>query len=273
MYETRYIRPATLADAVAFLGEHADARPLSGGMTLIPTLKQRLAAPSHLVDLSHLSELRGIALKDGVLRVGAATTHAEIAASAEIAGAIPALAGLAALIADPQVRNRGTLGGSVANNDPAADYPAAVLALDATIITHARRIDADAFFVDTFETALAADELIIAIEFRLPRRAGYMKYRHPASGYAVVGVFVAEHAGGVRVAVTGAGASVFRWHEAEAALHENGNASALDGLSMDPSRLPDDANASDRYRAHLVQTFTRRAVQALTPGVAGHNFA
>jgi carbon-monoxide dehydrogenase medium subunit len=272
MYETTYVRPASLAEAIAFLGEHDEARPLSGGMTLIPTLKQRLAAPSHLVDLTRLDELRGIVCDGQVLRIGATMRHAEIAASPVVAGAIPALSTLANLIADPQVRNRGTLGGSVANNDPAADYPSAVLGLGATVITHARRIPADEFFLGTFETALEPGELLTAIEFPLPERAGYVKYRHPASGYAVVGVFVAQHAAQVRVAVTGAGTSVFRWHEAETALQADCSAAALDGLHIDRASLPDDANASDRYRAHLVETFTRRAVQALAPRPAGQNF-
>lgn len=283
MYETIYVRPASLAEALALLGEHEEARPLSGGMTLIPTLKQRLAAPSHLIDLSRLAELRGIDCDGAVLRIGAATTHAQIAASPVVAAAVPALAALAGLIADPQVRNRGTLGGSVANNDPAADYPSAVLGLGATLITNARRIAADDFFVGTFETTLEPGELITAIEFPLPARAGYVKYRHPASGYAVVGVFVAEQLAAqgteregaqptqrsVRVAVTGAGTSVFRWPEAEAALQQDCTEAALDGLHIDPARLPEDANASSRYRAHLVETFTRRAVQCLTPRPRG----
>jgi carbon-monoxide dehydrogenase medium subunit len=263
MYETIYIRPASLAEAVALLGEHKEARPLSGGMTLIPTLKQRLAAPTHLVDLTRLPELRGVAVEHGVLRVGASTVHAAVAASPEVSRAIPALAQLAGIIADPQVRNRGTLGGSVANNDPAADYPSAVLALDATVVTSQRRIAADDFFVDTFDTALAPGELIAAIEFRIPQRAAYAKYRHPASGYAVAGVFIAQFDEDIRVAVTGAGASVFRWTDAENALRHDLSDAAVAALEVDPATLPDDLNASDLYRAHLIKTYTRRALAAL----------
>ena len=264
MYAFSYVRPATLAQALAILDEHPDAKALSGGMTLVPTLKQRLAAPAYLVDLTRLDELRGITLEGNLLRIGAATRHAEVAASGVVRGAIPALAGLAGLIADPQVRNRGTMGGSVANNDPAADYPAAVLGLGATVVTSARRIPADAFFVDMFETALAPGELVVAIEFPLPRRAAYRKYRHPASGYALAGVFVADGDAGVRVAVTGAAPSVFRWHEAEQALARDCAVDALAGVAMDPGRMLDDERIPARYRASLVEVFTRRAVAAMT---------
>jgi aerobic carbon-monoxide dehydrogenase medium subunit len=263
MYETIYIRPQSLSEATALLGEHEEARLLSGGMTLIPTLKQRLAAPTHLVDLVRLPELRGVQTANGVLRIGASTTHACVAASPEVSQAIPALAQLAGIIADPQVRNRGTLGGSVANNDPAADYPSAVLALGATVVTSARRIAADDFFIDTFDTALEAGELITAIEFPVPERAAYAKYRHPASGYAVVGVFIARFHTGIRVAVTGAGASVFRWRDAENALATDCSDAAIAALEVDSSNLPDDANGSAAYRAHLIKTYTRRALQAL----------
>lgn len=263
MYETTYVRAASVDEAVALLRAHDEARPLSGGMTLIPTLKQRLAAPSHLIDLTRIEAMRGVSVADGMLRVGALTRHAEVAASEVVAGAIPALAQLAGVIADPQVRNRGTMGGSVANNDPAADYPSAVMALDARVITSTREIAADDYFVDTFETALEPDELVTAIAYRIPLRAAYAKFRQPASGYAVVGVFVAQYPDAVRVGVTGAGASVFRWTEAEAALTGNLSEDTLDGLKMDSERLPDDDNASAAYRAHLVETYTRRSVRAL----------
>ena len=267
MYDLTYIRPASLAEALALLEQHPEARPLSGGMTLVPTLKQRLAAPSHLIDLSHLAELKGISLTDGVLRIGAATPHAEVNRSAVVAKAIPALAHLAGLIADPQVRNRGTIGGSVANNDPAADYPAALLGMGATVITSERRIAADDFFVGMFETALAPGELVTALEFRCPTRAAYMKYRHPASGYAVAGVFVGcfdgASEGAVCVAVTGAGDSVFRWPEAELALQRDCSVAALQGLFLDPGLVLDDEFTPARYRANLVEVFTRRAVAAL----------
>jgi carbon-monoxide dehydrogenase medium subunit len=264
MYDLIYIRPASLAAALALLQEHPEAKPLSGGMTLVPTLKQRLAAPSHLVDLSHLAELKGITLADGVLRIGAAMRHAEVSGNALVGKAIPALAMLAGLIADPQVRNRGTIGGSVANNDPAADYPAAVLGMGATVVTSERRIAADDFFIDMFETALAPGELVIALEFPCPERAAYMKYRHPASGYAVAGVFVAQTGSQVRVAVTGAGPSVFRWPEAEQALQQDCSVAALAGLALDQSLVLDDELTPARYRANLVEVFTRRAVAAMT---------
>jgi carbon-monoxide dehydrogenase medium subunit len=264
MYDLIYIRPESLAAALALLQEHPEAKPLSGGMTLVPTLKQRLAAPSHLVDLSHLAELKGITLADGVLRIGAAMPHAEVSRSAVVGKAIPALAMLAGLIADPQVRNRGTIGGSVANNDPAADYPAAVLGMGATVVTSERRIGADDFFIDMFETALAPGELVIALEFPCPERAAYMKYRHPASGYAVAGVFVAQTGSQVRVAVTGAGPSVFRWPEAEQALQQDCSVAALAGLTLDHSLVLDDELTPARYRANLVEVFTRRAVAAMT---------
>ena len=264
MYETTYLRAASLDEAVAWLREHDEARPLSGGMTLIPTLKQRLAAPSHLIDLTRIGELRGIEVRGDTLHVGALMKHAEVAASDVVREAIPALAHLASVIADPQVRNRGTMGGSVANNDPAADYPSAVLALNAHVITSSqRRIPADDYFIDTFETALEADELVTAIEFVIPRRAAYAKYRHPASGYAVTGVFIAQYDDAVRVAVTGAGASVFRWFDAEAALQQDLSEAALASLWIDRDMLPDDANASASYRAHLIETYTRRALRAL----------
>lgn len=263
MYALSYVRPGSLSEAVAFLQENPEARPLSGGMTLVPTLKQRLASPSHLVDLSRLPELMGIALSGNVLRIGAATPHAEVARSEVVAGTIPALATLAGLIADPQVRNRGTIGGSVANNDPAADYPAAVLGLNATVVTSARRVPADEFFVGMFETVLASDELVVALEFPLPDRAAYVKYRHPASGYAVTGVFVAQFGADVRVAITGAAPSVFRWHEAEEALQRDCSVAALAGLRMEPSLLLDDIHAPAPYRSNLVEVFTRRAVAML----------
>lgn len=264
MYALSYVRPASLAEALAFLDDNPEAKPLSGGMTLVPTLKQRLAAPSHLVDLTVLDELKGISLQDGVLRIGAATRHAEVASSAVVAGAIPALAYLAGMIADPQVRNRGTMGGSVANNDPAADYPAGVLGLGATVITSARRIPADDFFVDMFETALSPGELVVAIEYPLPRRAAYRKCRHPASGYALAGVFIADFGARVRVAVTGASHAVFRWPEAEDALAADCSLAALDGLKLDPGLMLDDERTPARYRANLVEVFTRRAVAAMT---------
>jgi carbon-monoxide dehydrogenase medium subunit len=260
MYPFAYLRPRSLAEAVALLTEHPEAKPLAGGMTLVPTLKQRLGAPSHLVDLFRLPELQGITLDAGLLRIGAATPHAVVAGDAVVRGAIPALADLAALIGDAQVRNRGTMGGSIANNDPSADYPAAVLGLGAIVVTDRRRIAADHFFTGMFETALEAGELIVALEYPAPRRAVYAKHRHPASGYAVAGVFIAETAPGWRVAVTGAGPCAFRWTEAEARLAARDDDAALDGLALDAKGLNDDLGASAAYRAHLVATLARRAL-------------
>jgi carbon-monoxide dehydrogenase medium subunit len=263
MYALSYVRPDSVAQAVAFLQEHEEAKPLSGGMTLVPTLKQRLANPSHLVDLSNLPELRGIEVQRGVLRIGAAMRHVEVARSEVVAGTIPALAYLAGQIADPQVRNRGTMGGSVANNDPAADYPSAVLGLGAMVITNRRRIAADDFFVGMFETALESGELVVAVEYPIPDRANYAKYRHPASGYAVVGVFIALAGAAVRVAVTGAGPSVFRWKAAEAALQNRCDERALDGLKLSPSDVIGDVHTSAAHKAHLVSVFARQAIAGL----------
>jgi carbon-monoxide dehydrogenase medium subunit len=262
VYPFSYIRPDSLAHAGELLDQNPDAKPLSGGMTLVPTLKQRLAAPSHLIDLTKLPELQGIAIENGVLRIGAATIHATVATSPIVRQAIPALSELAGLIADPQVRNRGTMGGSVANNDPAADYPSAVLGLGGTVVTNKRRIAADDFFVGMFETALEQGEIVIALELPVPLSAAYLKLRHFASGYAVVGVFVAKTKSGVRVAVTGAGSSVFRWHEAETALDGKWDVSALDNLHLNDDGLNSDPAGSAAYRAHQVALMTRRAVQA-----------
>ncbi|MCZ7564952.1 MAG: xanthine dehydrogenase family protein subunit M [Burkholderiales bacterium] len=258
-----YRRAASLAEAERLLAEHPAATLLAGGMTLIPTLKLRLARPSHVVDIARLAELRGIDGKDGRLTVGAATTHAEVAGAVAVRRAIPALAELAAGIGDPQVRNAGTLGGSVANNDPAADYPAAVLALDATIETNRRTIPAAEFLVGMFATALAPGEIVLRVGFAMPERAAYRKFAHPASGYAMAGVFVAEHRDGVRVAVTGAGPGAFRWREAEAALAKRFNAGSLAGLEPDASGLNADIHASAEYRANLAGVMARRAVAAI----------
>ncbi|MES2759912.1 MAG: xanthine dehydrogenase family protein subunit M [Pseudomonadota bacterium] len=263
MYAFDFVRPASLAEAVAFLEANPEAKPLSGGMTLVPTLKQRMAAPSHLVDLTRLPELHGIACTGNVLRIGAATTHAQVASSPVVAAAIPALAHLAGLIADPQVRNRGTIGGSIANNDPAADFPAALLALDATVITNARRIAADDFIVGMFETALMEGELVIGLEFPCPDAGAYHKHAHAASGYAVTGVFAARHGAQVRIGVTGAGPNAFRWTEAEQALRRDLSVAALDGVALDADALLDDAGAPAAYRANLVRVYTRRSVAAM----------
>jgi carbon-monoxide dehydrogenase medium subunit len=263
MYPLTYVRPESVSEAVSFLLAHEEARPLSGGMTLIPTLKQRLASPSHLVDLSRLKELQQLERKGNALLVGAATTHRAVSASDLVTQSIPALAELAGLIADPQVRNRGTMGGSLANNDPAADYPAAVLGLGATVITSSRRIAAADFFTGMFSTALQPGEIVVAIEYPIPAKASYAKYRHPASGYAIVGVFIAQMPSGVRVAVTGAGPSVFRWKAAEEALAKRLAPTALDGLRPEPDELLGDVHTSQRRRAHLAGVMARRALAKL----------
>jgi len=263
VYPFSYVKATSLKEAGEFLAAHTDAKLLAGGMTLIPTLKARLAQPSHLVDIGGLKELRGIELKDGELRIGAATQHHEVAVSSVVRQALPALAYLAGLIGDPQVRNLGTIGGSVANNDPAADYPAALLGLAATVLTTRREIPAGDFFQGMFATALAPGEIVVRIAFPVPKRAAYAKFPHPASGYAMAGVFVAETANGVRVAVTGAGPGVFRWQEAEAALRKNMSPAALDSLTVNADDLNEDMHATREYRANLVGVMARRAVATL----------
>ena len=230
----------------------------------MPTLKQRLAQPSDLVDLGAIAELKGIRQEGDKLVIGAMTTHAEVAASEVVRGAIKALAALADHIGDAQVRNRGTIGGSIANNDPAADYPAAVVGLNATIKTNQRTITADDFFTGMFETALGDDEIVVSVSFAKPTRAGYAKFPNPASRYAIVGVMVAQTGGQTRVAVTGAAPSVFRLAAAESALAGNFSPSALDGLSVSADDLNSDIHASAAYRAHLIKVMAKRAVQAAT---------
>lgn len=263
MHPLAYRRCTSLAEAERLLAEHPEAALLAGGMTLVPTLKQRLARPSHLVDIARLAELQGIGLREGRLAVGAATTHAEIARADVVRRAILALAELAAGIGDPQVRNAGTLGGALANNDPAADYPAAALGLDAQIETNRRAIAAQEFFTGLFTTALAPGEIVVRVGFAVPGRAAYRKFAHPASGYAMAGVFVAELAEGVRVAVTGAGPGVFRWREAEAALAQRFHADSLAGLAPDAGGLNADLHAGAQYRANLTAVMARRAVAAI----------
>jgi carbon-monoxide dehydrogenase medium subunit len=262
MYAFEYHRPRTLSGAVADLAK-TDAKALAGGMTLLPTMKQRLASPAALVDLKSVPELAGIAREGDNLLLGAMSRHADVARSSVVQAAIPALAKLAGGIGDPHVRNMGTIGGSLANNDPSADYPAAALALGATIVTNKRRIPAQDFFTGLFETTLEAGELITQVSFPIPQKAAYMKFRNPASRYALVGVFVAKTAGGVRVAVTGAGANgVFRANALEAALNANFSAAALEGVSVPASGLNSDLHADADYRAHLIGVMAKRAVAA-----------
>jgi carbon-monoxide dehydrogenase medium subunit len=260
MYDFAYQKPGSVAAAAAALAADADAKALAGGMTLIPVLKQRLNKPSVVVDLAKTG-LTGITVSGGTVTIGAMTTHAAVAGSAEVTAKIPGLAQLAAHIGDEQVRHRGTLGGSLANNDPAADYPAAALALGATIRTNKRAIKADDFFQGMFTTALAQDEIITAVELPVPEKSAYEKFPNPASRYAIVGVFVAKTAGGVRVAVTGAGqGGVFRHAAMEAALSAKFSADAIAGITTPADGLNGDIHASAEYRAHLVGVMARRAV-------------
>ena len=260
MYAFEYHRPNTLSGALADL-ENADAKALAGGMTLLPTMKQRLSAPSVIIDLKSVPELSGLSRDGDNLVIGAMTRHVEVARSPVVKAAIPALAALAGGIGDPHVRNRGTIGGSVASDDPAADYPAAVLALGATVVTSKRRIAADDYFKGLFETALEPGELITQVSFPIPQKAAYMKFPNPASRYALVGVFVAKTAGGVRVAVTGAGQDgVFRHAEMEKALTANFSPDAIAGIITPATGLNSDIHASAEYRAHLIGVMAKRAV-------------
>ena len=260
MYDFAYHKPASLADAVKALSGDAEAKPLAGGMTYIPVLKQRLAKPTALVDLSGLG-LSGISVANNVVTIGAMTTHITVANSEAVKKAIPALAAMAHMIGDDAVRHRGTIGGSIANNDPAADYPAAALALGATIKTDRRSIRAEDFFTGMFSTALETGEIVTAVEFPVPTRAAYEKFRNPASRYAIVGVFVAQTASGPRVAVTGAGQSgVFRHTAMEQALASNFSAGAIKGVTTPSGDLNGDIHASAEYRAHLIGVMTGRAL-------------
>jgi aerobic carbon-monoxide dehydrogenase medium subunit len=264
MHTFSYVKATSLKQAGDLLATNVDAKLLAGGMTLIPTLKARLAQPSHLIDIGGIAELSGIEAKDGKLTIGASTRHVEVAKSAVVKKAIPALAHLANQIGDPQVRNRGTIGGSLANNDPAADYPSAALSLGATIVTTKREIAADDFFQGLFSTALEAGEMIVKIVFPVPTKAAYEKFPHPASGYAMAGSFVSQTANGVRVAITGAGPGVFRWKDAEAALSKKLNASAVEGLSVDATDLNEDMHGTREYRANLAKVMTKRAVAQIS---------
>ncbi len=261
MYAFSYHAALSLDDAVQRLREEPEARPLAGGMTLIPSLKHRLARVSQVVDLAPLFALRALEVSDKQVQIGALVAHQEVADSLELAQALPGLAHLAGLIGDPQVRARGTLGGSVANNDPAADYPAAVLALDATLITDRREIAAADFFMGMFATALAPDELLVAVRFCRARRSAYAKFRQSASGYAMAGVFLADLGpAGLRVAVTGACDGVLRWHAAEQAWAQG----RLPGALHHPG-LQEDLHASARFRGHLAGVLFEQALAQLSP--------
>jgi carbon-monoxide dehydrogenase medium subunit len=263
MYAFTYHRPTTVRQAAGLLGKHEDAKLLAGGHTLIPTMKLRLAGPPHIVDMSKIEGLTGIELKGRSLVIGAMTRHVEVATSAIVQQAIPALASLAGHIGDPAVRHRGTMGGSVANNDPNADYPAGCLGLGATIVTNKRRIKADDFFKGLFETALENEEIVTKIMFPVPKKAGYVKFPNPASRYALVGVFASKRGSEIRVAVTGAGGNgVFRVPTFEEALKKRFSPKSLEGLSISAEGMGSDIHGSAEYRAHLVGVLARRAVAA-----------
>ncbi|MGF1605682.1 MAG: FAD binding domain-containing protein [Rhodothalassiaceae bacterium] len=260
MYPFVYHRAESLADAAGKLAEADDGVLLAGGMTLLPTLKQRLARPSHVIDLGGLSSLGEIVAGDKRISLGAMVTHRAIEHHSGLAAKLPALPELAAVLGDRAVRARGTIGGSLANADPAADYPAAILALDSCVVTQKRQIDGTAFFRDLFETALEPDEIITRIDCAIPQAAAYEKFRHPLSRYAMVGVFVARYPDRVRVGITGAAAFAFRWHAAEEALHETFHEDALSELKIDSSDFLSDLHGPADYRGHLVGVMTRRAV-------------
>jgi carbon-monoxide dehydrogenase medium subunit len=262
MKSFEFHQPETVPAALALLRGAAETRPIAGGMTLLPTIKQRLASPAALVDLSKIPQLFGMTLDGDALTIGAMTRHVDVAESGLVRARIPVLAHLAAAIGDPAVRNRGTIGGSVANNDPSADYPAAVLALDAIIVTDRRKIAADAFFTGMFETALESGEVIVALRFPVPLAGGYAKFRSPASRYATVGVCVARTAGKVRVAVTGAGSCVFRVPEMEAALERSFEPAAVASIRIATKGINSDIHADAEYRAHLVTVMAKKAVVA-----------
>lgn len=259
MYELTYRRPASLDEALALLGADGMASVISGGQTLMPVLRARLAMPSQLVDLARLDELRGIRVEGDTLVIGAGETHAAVAASPEVRRMVPALAALAGQIGDPQVRHRGTIGGSLANNDPAACYPSAALALEAEIVTNRRTLPAAEFLSGMFATALEPGELVTAVRFAACSAAHYEKFRNPASRFALIGVFAARTARGARIAITGGGTGVFRWSDAEAHLDRGGSGTDLATLALDANRFTGDIHGSAEYRMHLAAVNTARA--------------
>jgi carbon-monoxide dehydrogenase medium subunit len=261
MYEFKYHRPNTVRQAVNALAKDPEAKILAGGHSLLPVMKLRLARPSQLLDIARIEGLSGIELKGRSLVIGATTRHVEVANSDVVKEALPALAALAAGIGDPHVRHRGTIGGSLANNDPNADYPAAVLGLGATVITSKRRIAADDYFKGMFDTALEPDEIITKVSFPLAKKAAYQKFRHPASGFALVGVFVSKRGSEIRVAVTGAGANgVFRVTAFEEALKKRFSPKSIEGMTIPAEGMNSDIHGSAEYRAHLVAVMARRAL-------------
>jgi len=264
MYEFNYQRPATLAEAASLLGASEDGIFMAGGQTLLPTMKQRLAAPSDVIDLTAIDEIKGVTVDGNHVTIGAGTVHAAVAADANLAATIPAISSLAANIGDAQVRNRGTIGGSIANNDPAADYPGAIVGLKSVITTDQREISGDDFFTGMFDTALEEGEIVSSVRFEVPDRAAYAKFPNPASRYAVTGVMVACYGSEVRVAVTGAAPCVFRATDMETALSSGGfSAAALDAVVISPDELNNDLHASGEYRANLVKVMAQRAVSEI----------
>jgi carbon-monoxide dehydrogenase medium subunit len=265
MYDFTYHRPTSVRQAANLLAKNPEAKLLAGGHSLIPVMKQRLAQPSALIDLNQVEGLAGVELKGRSVSIGALTRHTDVANSPVLQQALPGLAEVPGSIGDPQVRNRGTIGGSIANNDPNADYPAACLGLGATIITNKRRIAADDFFTGMFSTALEENEIIVRVSFPVAKKAAYMKFKHPASGFALVGVFVSKRGPDIRVAVTGAGSNgVFRVKSFEEALKKRFAAKSLEGMSIPATGMNSDIHASPEYRAHLVGVMARRAVAKAT---------
>ena len=262
MHAFEYHRPSSTKDAVSLASNKTEGRYLAGGQSLVQAMKLRLSSPSDLIDINSLNDLAGIKVSGSTVEIGAMTRHAEVAASAAVQKAIPALAALAGMIGDRQVRHMGTLGGSLANSDPASDYPAAVLGLGATITTNKRKIEADKYFTGLYETALAAGELITSVSFPAPKRAAYMKFKNPASRFAIVGVFVADFGGNVRVGVTGAGACAFRQADMEKALAAKFAPESVANIKVKPDGLNNDLHASPEYRAHLITVMAKRAVAA-----------
>ncbi len=262
MHAFQYHRPSSVKDALGLGAQKPEARYLAGGQSLVQAMKLRLSSPSDLIDLNGLGDLKTLRAGSASVTIGAMVRHAEVAASSSVKKAIPALAALAAMIGDRQVRHMGTIGGSLANNDPAADYPAAVLGLGAAIVTNQRKIEADKFFKGLYETALEPGELITSVSFPVPRRAAYMKFKNPASRFAIVGVFVADFGGSVRVGVTGAGPSAFRQTDMEKALAAKFAPESVANIKVKPDGLNNDLHASPEYRAHLVSVMAKRAVEA-----------
>jgi carbon-monoxide dehydrogenase medium subunit len=262
MHAFEYHRPSSTKDAAALAAKKSDGKFLAGGQSLVQAMKLRLSSPTDLIDLGTLKELSGIKVSGGSVEVGAMTRHADVAHSADVKKTLPSLAAMASLIGDRQVRHMGTIGGSLANSDPAADYPAAVLALNGTVVTNKRKIAADQFFKGLYETALEPGELITSVVFQAPKRGAYMKFRNPASRFALVGVYVADFGGGnVRVAVTGAGPNAFRQTEMEKALAAKFAPESVANVKVKPTGLNNDLHASPEYRAHLITVMAKRAVE------------